>query len=68
MFINKYDSGNFVSIRCAYDRLQYQRRNPEDADKEEFMENVFGPLAAASTELEIKKMFMDAKGIDLRCL
>lgn len=47
---------------------QYRRRVPEDADEEEFMENVFDSLAAALTEPEIKKLFMDAEGIDLMVL
>lgn len=32
------------------------------------MENVFDSLAAALTEPEIKKLFMDAEGIDLMVL
>ena len=57
-----------MNMRCAYDWQQFRRRNPEDADEEEFMENVFDLLAAALTEPEIKKMFMDAEGIDLMVL
>ena len=39
-----------------------------DADEEEFMENVFDALCAALSEPEIKKLFLDAEGIDLMVL
>ncbi|KAI5124831.1 hypothetical protein M0805_005461 [Coniferiporia weirii] len=47
---------------------QYRRRNPVDADEEEFMENVFNSLCAALTEPEIKRLFLDAEGVDLMVL
>lgn len=47
---------------------QYRRRNPSDADEEEFMENIFDSLCAALTEPEVKKMFLDSEGVDLMVL
>lgn len=47
---------------------QYRRRDPVDADEEEFMENVFDALCAALSEPEIKNLFLEAEGVDLMVL
>lgn len=50
------------------DMQQYRRRDPVDADEEEFMENVFDALCAALSEPEIKNLFLEAEGVDLMVL
>ncbi|OCB84372.1 DUF1716-domain-containing protein [Sanghuangporus baumii] len=47
---------------------QYRRRDPVDADEEEFMENIFDVLCTVLHEPENKKYFLDAEGIDLMVL
>ena len=39
-----------------------------DSDETEFMENIFDALCSSLNELEIKKLFLDAEGIDLMVL
>lgn len=50
------------------DMQQYRRRDPVDADEEEFMENVYDALCAALSEPEIKNLFLEAEGVDLMVL
>lgn len=47
---------------------QYRRKDPSDADETEFMENVFDTLCSALTEPELKRLFLDAEGVDLMVL
>ncbi|TRM67789.1 Catenin-beta-like protein [Schizophyllum amplum] len=44
---------------------QYRRRDPADADETEFMENLFDALCSALAEPEVKKLFLDAEGVEL---
>ena len=39
-----------------------------DSDETEFMENIFDALCSSLNEPEIKKLFLDAEGIDLMVL
>lgn len=43
----------------------YRKRDPDNADEEEFMENLFDTLCSALLEPEIKQLFHDAEGVDL---
>ncbi|THH06691.1 hypothetical protein EW145_g3905 [Phellinidium pouzarii] len=66
---NKLELGKADGVETTLKVLsQYRRRNPTDADEEEFMENVFDSLSAALTEPEIKKQLLDAEGVDLMVL
>lgn len=50
-------------------RLQhFRRRNPVNADENEFMDNIFDALCSALNEPEIKKLFLVAEGVDLMVL
>ncbi|KAH8118573.1 DUF1716-domain-containing protein [Phellopilus nigrolimitatus] len=67
--LNRLAFGKTDGVETALKVLsQYRRRNPVDADEEEFMGNVFDALCAALSEPEIKKLFLDAEGIDLMVL
>ncbi|KAL1742588.1 Catenin-beta-like protein [Schizophyllum fasciatum] len=44
---------------------QFRRRDPAHADETEFMENLFDALCSALSEPEVKKLFMDAEGVEL---
>jgi beta-catenin-like protein 1 len=44
---------------------QYKRKDPPTADEEEFMENIFDTLCSALAEPEIKKLFLEAEGVEL---
>ncbi|KAJ3167153.1 hypothetical protein HDU88_002490 [Geranomyces variabilis] len=46
----------------------YKRRDPQDADEIELMENLFDTLCAALTEGEIKQLFLDGEGLELMLL
>ncbi|KAJ3160167.1 hypothetical protein HDU86_001003 [Geranomyces michiganensis] len=46
----------------------YKRRDPQDADEVELMENLFDTLCAALTEAEIKQLFLDGEGLELMLL
>ncbi|KAJ3150840.1 hypothetical protein HDU89_002837 [Geranomyces variabilis] len=46
----------------------YKRRDPQDADEIELMENLFDTLCAALTESEIKQLFLDGEGLELMLL
>ncbi|KAF8655282.1 hypothetical protein AX16_003181 [Volvariella volvacea WC 439] len=47
---------------------QFRRRDPEDADETEFMENLFDALCSALNEPPIKDSFLSAEGPDLMVL
>jgi len=49
-------------------RQQYRRRDPEDADELEFMENVFDALCAVLSEPPNKQAFLDEEGGELGSL
>ncbi|KAJ7591031.1 Catenin-beta-like protein [Mycena floridula] len=44
---------------------QYRRRDPQEGEETEFMENVFDSLCSALSETSVKKLFVEAEGIDL---
>ena len=54
--------------QCKSSFQQYRRRDPVDADEEEFMENVFDALCAALSEPEVKTLYLEAEGVDLMLL
>lgn len=58
----------FEKFQVLIGMQQYRRRDPVDADEEEFMENVFDSLCAALSEPEIKNLFLEAEGVDLMVL
>ncbi|PVG03677.1 DUF1716-domain-containing protein [Serendipita vermifera] len=43
----------------------YRKKDPETADEEEFMENLFDALCSALQEPENKQSFNDSEGVDL---
>lgn len=47
---------------------QYRKRDPVDPDETEFMENIFDALCSALSEPTIKKLFVEAEGLDLMIL
>ncbi|KIY49252.1 DUF1716-domain-containing protein [Fistulina hepatica ATCC 64428] len=47
---------------------RFRRRNPNDTEEEEFMDNVFDSLCSALSEEPVKKLFLDAEGPDLMAL
>ncbi|KZO93737.1 DUF1716-domain-containing protein [Calocera viscosa TUFC12733] len=51
-----------VSLRVL---SQYRKKDPAEGDETEFMENVFDGLCSALAEPEIKKLFVDAEGVEL---
>ncbi|EJU06016.1 DUF1716-domain-containing protein [Dacryopinax primogenitus] len=51
-----------VSLRVL---SQYRKKDPDEGDETEFMENVFDALCSALAEPEIKKLFVDAEGVEL---
>lgn len=44
---------------------QFRKRDPVDADEEEFMDNIFDALSSALGEPENRKLFLDGEGIEL---
>lgn len=47
---------------------QYRKKDPEDSEELEFMENVFDTLCSILAEPEIKKAFLEAEGNELMVL
>lgn len=44
---------------------RYRRRDPKDSEETEYMENLFDALCSALSEPSVKRLFLDAEGVEL---
>lgn len=44
---------------------RYRKKDPDDPEEIEFMENVFDALCSTLAEIEVKKAFFEAEGVEL---
>lgn len=47
------------------DTQQYRKKDPEDSEEVEFMENIFNCLCSILAEPEMKAAFLEAEGVEL---